>query len=151
MKNVSDYTEKTAADFNFNDAEIYRKVGSLSKLDIEVCTEEHEVVTLIGGITETKNTAYVGDFIITGKSDELYVISRDKFPKLYQIHPANSSMYISKNVRKVIQLTEPVSIVAPWGEKQYGDTGSFITQGVNDENDVYIIEKDVFTKTYVNA
>jgi|ERR1019366_3880620 hypothetical protein len=151
MKNVSDYTEKTTADFNFGDAKIYRKNSLLSKLDIEVCTKEHMVGTVVGGITETINTAYIGDFIITGKSCELYVIPRDKFPKLYQIHPANNSLYISKNVRKVIQLTEPVSIVAPWGEKQYGDTGSFITQGVNDENDVYIIEKDVFTKTYVNA
>ena len=46
-------------------------------------------------------------------------------------------------------LNADISIIAPWGEMQYGNVGSFITQGINDQKDVYIIERNAFFNTYV--
>lgn len=41
-----------------------------------------------------------------------------------------------------------IEIVAPWGEKQYGDSDCYIAQSLEDKNDRYIIGNKEFNETY---
>ena len=129
------YREKS--DFDFAQAPVYRKTATLTKANIEIAQEAHDLVTMINGVEETRNRAEPGDHIVTGSQGERYIIKAAKFASLYEQDPSNPDAYISKNVVKAIRLSENTELTAPWGEKQRALAGGVVVQSLLNHNDIY--------------
>ena len=140
------YRESSA--FDFANAPLYRKKTTLDQGNLRIATAAEEVITTIKGAEETRNTAQVGDRIITGVQGEQYVLTKEKFEDLYERDPNNSSCFISTNVIRAMQLVENTELTAPWGEKQRAAKGGFVAQRVDDPSDIYLIEEGAFKATY---
>ncbi len=140
---------KEGRGFDFSNAPIYRKTAALDKANVEIADAQQEVVTVINGKEETRNTAQAGDRIITGVKGEQYVIKEAKFGGLYEEDPTDSSRFISKNVIRAMPLAENTELTAPWGEKQRAAKGGYVAQRVDNPSDIYLIEEDSFKATYV--
>lgn len=136
-----------ASSFDFTDAPLFRKKTTLLKSKVELVQTPREVVTTIKGKEETRQTAKIGDYIITGEVGEQYIIPAAKFPNLYVKDPSDPTRYISKNVVRAIELTEDTELLAPWGEKQRTPAGGVVVKSeVN--GDVYLIEEGAFAVSY---
>lgn len=133
---------------DFSRAAVFRKTARLSQDKIEVAKTEQEVVTVIAGKPETKNTAKVGDYIVTGTLGERYVIAGNRFDRLYEPDPAKSGEFRSKGTVLAVLLTEPVTFKAPWGEQQKIDAGGVM---VKNGDDIYGIAEAAFAETYGRA
>ena len=145
---MAEFTYREASSFDFSNAPIYRKTATLDKAQVETAAARQEVVTVINGKEETRNTAEVGDKIITGVKGERYVIPKPKFGDLYEEDSGNPSRYISKNVILALPLVENTELTAPWGERQRATKGGFVAQRVGSATDVYLIEEGAFKATY---
>jgi hypothetical protein len=143
-----EYEPRSAEQFDFSRAPLFRKSATLKKASVEWATERTDVVTNIGGIEETKNIAQPGDAIVTGPAGERYVVAGRKFSQLYEETPADPTRYVSKNVVRAIQLARDTEIVAPWGEKQRVKAKGYVVQSVAQPSDVYLIEEGAFAATY---
>ncbi|MBU6486249.1 MAG: PGDYG domain-containing protein [Burkholderiales bacterium] len=142
------YRRVTPQEFDFTSAPRYRKTAGLDKSSVEFSGTRQEVMTMIDGIEETRNIAEPGDAIITGPKGERYVLTPEKFSKMYEQDPNEPNRYRAKNVIRAIQLSESVELVAPWGEIQKALPGGRIAQAETDETDVYLIEREAFEMTY---
>jgi hypothetical protein len=139
---------REGSEFDFSNAPVYRKATTLAKSQVEVAKSSQEVVTVINGKEETRNTASAGDHIVTGVKGEKYIIKAGMFPGLYEEDPADPSRYISKNVIRALVLSEDTELTAPWGERQRAEKGGVVAQRVDDPKDIYLIEKGAFESTY---
>lgn len=116
-------------------------------------TEGEDIDTVIDGIKETTNTAAAGDYVVTGPKGEEYIISGEKFNKLYEA-TAEEGVYKAKGLVKAYQIpegTEDFTFVAPWGEDMLVQAGDYIATSFADNFDAekcYRIEKGVFEQTY---
>jgi hypothetical protein len=144
---MTDIYRETSS-FDFSDAPVYRKTATLDKSKLEVATKTQEVVTIVDGKVETTNTANAGDKIITGPKNERYVIKQEKFGNLYENDPNNSERYISKQVIRVVPLTEDTEITPPWGGKQRAAKGGVAAQSLSNPTDIYLIDEGAFKATY---
>lgn len=145
---AGNFAYKEVNSFNFSNALVYRKIATLSKINVEIASKQQEVVTIIDGMEETRNIADIGDYIITGPKGERYVLKAEKFGGLYEEDPADASRYISRNVIRALRLDEDVELTAPWGEKQRALRGSYVAQRVSSPSDIYLIEEGAFKATY---
>lgn len=145
---MADFVYREALSFDFSNAPIYRKTATLDKSKVEVATKTQEVTTIIDGKVETTNTANAGDRIITGPKNERYVIRQEKFGGLYEEDPGNPSRYISKQIIRVVPLTEDTEITPPWGGTQRAAKGSVAAQSVSNPKDIYLIDEGAFKATY---
>ena len=108
---------------------------------------------------ETRNTAQIGDWIVTNMSPErealrdaagradTYVISSGTFERLYQ--PMNittelGELFSAKGVVSAISLPGGFDILAPWKERQRGKSGYL----VRNDQEIYGIEASAFHATY---
>jgi len=130
---------------DFEDAATFKKTSRIDSKSIEVSQEDQEIVTIIDGIEETRNTAHAGDRIITGPQGERYVIEEEKFEKLYEQNPESPEEFRSKGDVQAIHLTEDVSFEAPWGEQMHIEAGGVL---VKNGDDIYGIEEKAFAQTY---
>lgn len=145
----SGFKEIDVSTFDFEKSGVlFKKTAKLDKSNIEIAEDEQEVVTKTGDHEETRNTANPGDRIVTGPEGERYVITADKFEKLYEENPNNPEEFQSKGTVRGIVLTEDVSFDAPWGEKMHIRAGGTL---VKNGDDVYGIDKKAFAKTYGRA
>ena len=103
---------------------------------------------MIDGREETRNIAQSGDAIVTGGAGERYVIKAEKFGALYASDPCDASQYVSKNVVRALELAEKTELLAPWGQLQRADAGSFVVQPLANPTDVYLIAREAFLATY---
>jgi hypothetical protein len=141
-----------SAFFDFQDAPLYRKKMSLPKTNVEVALAEKEIVTIVGkqsDFQETKNTAHIGDHIVTAPATgERYVLTSANFHTKYEQDPEDRDSYRSTNVVRVVRLGDDTEIKAPWGSPQYAKKGGYAAQSVTDEHDIYLIEENAFASTY---
>lgn len=129
-----------------------KKYSKYGTFDVTFSPVEQEVVTSINGEVETKNTAKVGDAIVTGPQGEKYVLSVDKLKSRYTFvsrskngvekWKANGTCYATPYHGKTF------TFKAPWGEDMLCKSGDFICSTSTDGSDVYRIEKTVFLSTY---
>lgn len=132
-----------------------QKIGKVAAYQAE---EEETIETLWNG-EETKNVAQPGDWIVTnlspisevlrdaGGNKNIYVISKTRFPELYietQGSLIDGQIYQSNNKVSALPLPGGFDIVAPWGERQTGETGYLLLN----KGDVYGNSKDTFDQTY---
>lgn len=103
---------------------------------------------LPNGLFETVNVASEGDWLITNPGGEQYLLDASSFHKRYE---STDSPGVYRSVGKVRALLNPygegVSILAPWGEVQYGDADCWFASPVGDD-EVYIIGGVEMMSTY---
>jgi len=133
---------------DFSGAAVFRKTARLAQDKIEVAKAEQEVVTVIAGKPETRNTAKPGDYVVTGTLGERYVIAGNRFDRLYEPDPSRPGEFRSKGTVLAVLLTEPVTFKAPWGEQQRIDAGGVM---VKNGADIYGIAEAAFAETYGRA
>jgi hypothetical protein len=132
-----------------------RKIGYVAAVQAET---QGPVETRWNG-KETVNTAQVGDWIATNLSADrqplrdsdgnlnTYVIRADRFADLYEKLGATSALgdvYKAKATVTALALSGGFDILAPWGERQTGDSGYLILNG----DEVYGIAAAAFEATY---
>ena len=125
--------------------------------------EKYETVTRDennGSWVETKNTAKEGDFLVQNaygsnhepdddKDPSKWFLSDKKIMKNYQV---DGEIKVGKSYapnpiqRKGIKLTEPIVLLASWGEEMNGKDGDWLVKA--GEGDIYRIDKTVFENTY---
>lgn len=142
------YKEIDPKIIDFAGAAVFRKTARLAQDKVEIAKAEQEVVTLIAGKPETRNTAKPGDYIVTGTLSERYVIPGNRFDRLYEPDPSRPGELRSKGTVLAVLLTEPVTFKAPWGEQQRVDAGGVM---VKNGDDVYGIAEAAFAETYGRA
>lgn len=142
------YKEIDPKSTDFAGAASFRKTARLVQDRIEIAKAEQEVVTILAGKPETKNTAKPGDYIVTGTLGERYVIPGNRFDRLYEPDPARPGEFRSKGTVLAVLLTEPVTFKAPWGEQQRIDAGGVL---VKNGDDIYGIAEAAFAETYGRA
>lgn len=128
-----------------NQAPTYVKTAIIKAEQVKVTTR---VETIINGMLETTNTAHPGDYIITNPSGEKYVLSSEKFATRY-LPSESPGMYKAVGEIKAIKnpFGKAITIIAPWGEEQHGDSNCYIAM-TDKTTDRYIIEAQAFQDTY---
>ena len=110
---------------------------------------DREVFTFTTDGLETRNTAQVGDMIMSGVTGEQYVIRRDKFVKLYDLFVGTTVIpnQAPRTVAEVIHpwLPYPIEFTASWGEQMTLKPGDFL---VRDGDNVYRIARTEFLESY---
>jgi hypothetical protein len=135
-------------------APLYEKTATVKARE----AVEGEVIKTVleDGTVETTNTANAGDKVITNPGGEEYIIGGDKFKSRYQ-DTDEPGVYKAKGMARAINnpTGEEISVVAPWGEVQYGGPDAKILVAVDPENpdaeigaDRYIIGGQEFMDTY---
>lgn len=139
---------REGSEFDFSNAPVFRMTATVDKSHVRVAETDEEVVTVINGKEETRNTAKTGDYIITGPNGEDYVIKAAGFPGLYEEDAGNPSRYVSKHLIRALVLTEDTELTAPWGEKQRAEKGGVVASPVDNPKDIYLIGKGAFEAMY---
>lgn len=136
------------------EAPIYKKFG---KVHAEVAHGGETLQTVLAdGTVETTNTANPGDVIVTNPGGERYIIGADKFNSRYETTDEEGVFNAKGKARITPNATgQPIKIMAPWGEEQFGGPDALIATVYDPENpdevgaDRYIIGRDEFNATYV--
>jgi hypothetical protein len=110
---------------------------------------DREVFTFTADGLETKNTAQVGDMIMSGVTGEQYVVRRDKFVKLYDLFDG-TTVIPNQAPRLVAEVSTnllpyPIEFTASWGELMVLKPGDFL---VLDGDNVYRIARTEFLESY---
>lgn len=121
--------------------------GQLPAMSYTVAQVETPVVTITSDGKETENVAAPGDIIVSGPSQENYVLKAAKFSKLYQgqigqtvvpeQHPRMVAVYNGQ---------QTVTFTAPWGESMVLKPGDYLVKDGDDG--YYRIAKYEFEQTY---
>jgi len=144
---TEEWTQKLA------EAPVFAKKGIVGA---EVATEETPVTTeLADGTIETNNIAQPGDVIVTNPGGEKYILKPDNFAKRYEA-TEEEGIFRAKGMVRAVQNNsgQPVEIMAPWGEPQFGEPDCMIATVFDPENpdeigaDRYIIGRQEFLDTY---
>ncbi len=147
---TDEYTERLAA------APVYAKKGKVAARQV---SEREEVrTTLADGTEETVNVAEPGDVVVTNPGGESYVLKMDNFAKRYQ-STEEEGVFLAKGMARALPnpTGEPIEIVAPWGEKQFGNPDCMVATVFDPEqpdvigSDRYIIGAEEFAATYAPA
>lgn len=95
----------------------------------------------------TINIAQAGDYKITTSKGDQYFLSEAKFKKRYHpdIQPDGSYKPMG-TPQKMLVVTQPISIRAPWDAMQYVPAGSVLTS--LSMGDTYAIHRDNFQQSY---
>lgn len=122
-------------------------LNNMPALSYIVAQQKMPVVTFTSDGKETQNVAEPNDIIISGPSQEKYVIKAAKFPKLYvgqlggPIHPEQGPRNVA-----VYSGNVPVSFTASWGENMVLKPGDYLVK--EDEGKYYRIAKKEYEMTY---
>ena len=96
---------------------------------------------------ETRNTTMVqGDIIMSGPSEEQYVIKGDKFNKLYTGGIGNTIIPEQSPRMVALYTGEPMSFTAPWGDSMIIKPGDWLVK--DGDKSYYRIAKKEFKQTY---
>lgn len=108
---------------------------------------------------ETRNTAQVGDWVVTNMTPgrkplrdrqgqlNTYVITAETFARLYEEAGQNTefgTLHRATGTVTAIELPGSFDLMAPWKQRQKGAAGYLVRNG----EDVYGIEKSAFHRTY---
>jgi hypothetical protein len=111
--------------------------------DFEIADEEKEIKTIINGKVETTNTAYKGDYILTGSKGEKYILKPEKFNNRYIIKGDKAKTKPAQTKAKEWNRGD-LEFMAEWGEKMIIENGDFL---INNNGEFYRIEKEAFHNT----
>lgn len=128
-------------------APMYEKNVTIQATEVTSLTD---VVTVLrSGFVETTVVAKPGEYIVRNPGGEEYVLPADKFWARYD--HVEGDIYKAKGLIRAFKnhTGDHVTIVAPWGEEQYGEPDCFFAQALdNPDVDRYIIENEAFFVTY---
>jgi hypothetical protein len=148
--------DKAIAEALDREGKIYRKTGEFRAIRAESPTPVETV--LAGGMKETKNTAYPGDYILTGVGGERYVVKPDVFAARYEPKPGHTGVFIARGHVKAIPnpFNRALHIVAPWGEVQHGANDCMVVDiydaaAKKRDGKPYLINRPEFDATYTLA
>jgi hypothetical protein len=121
--------------------------GRMPAMTYTVATQEQPVVTVTSDGKETQNVAAVNDIIMSGPSQENYVVKAAKFPKLYQ-GAVGKTVIPEQSPRMVALSREPqaVTFTAPWGESMVLKPGDYLVK--DGDAGYYRIARVEFEQTY---
>jgi hypothetical protein len=120
---------------DFSNAPRYRKSAFLRLDQIQYVFEPLVVYTKHSGELETSQIAQPGDIVVTRAHRDSYVITSEKFEKLYYFDSVDCTLR-SKNIGRAIRMDEDFCIEAPWGEMQYIKAGGVLFKSETG-NEVY--------------
>ncbi len=110
---------------------------------------------LAGGAQETKNIAEPGDYIVTGAGGERWVVKPGTFEARYVLKPGRKTVYAARGQAVAVKnpFGRPISIMAPWREKQHGAADCMIADVYDPATrkragEPYIIAHAEFERTY---
>ena len=131
----------------YNDLDSKEETYQKKKLEFSVkkAEEQETVDTMIDGKKETTNKANAGDYILTGSKGERYVLTPEKFNDRYVMNKRTGKATTKQVKTRAKIAKEPISIKASWGEKMIVEPGDAI---VNNNGEIYRIEKEAFKNTY---
>lgn len=131
----------------------YQKSGVYN---YEISKERQEVVTSFENQIEVKNVAEIGDYILTGKAGEKYVVKPFAFAKRYTDN--NDGTALAKGECWGYEWTDNVTtFISPWKDKDGNETEMLIEPGdmlvsptdpANGVSEVYRIKRSEFDQTY---
>lgn len=128
---------------------IYKKFGTVMARLAKV---GEEIVTLIDGKVETKNTAKENDVIVKGLKDEEYIIGHDKFKLRYSVDKPVTDTFTAYEPNGTCIAYEYTGasflFKAPWDEDMIVNHGDFLATIDESVPEVYRIERNAFFKTY---
>lgn len=143
-----------------NEDTIYRKCKPIHAR----LAEDSEVIsTIIDDEEETQNIAQAGDYIVKNltKSEETYVVEKEKFAKLYRFSkkvddswgeyiPLGKikALQVTPELLSLLDQTSPFLILAQWGEEQRVESNDFLATPLDRQREVYRIERSAFAETY---
>jgi uncharacterized protein YndB with AHSA1/START domain len=109
--------------------------------------EPQRIVTVTTDGKETENVAQKGDIVMSGPSQEQYVIKPEKFAKLYQ-GQIGSPVMPDQTPRMVAQYTgkETVQFTAPWGSQMVLKPGDYLVK--DGDAGYYRIARAEYEQTY---
>ena len=141
--NPDDYTLIDAGKVDFTGAEYYRKCAMVTA---RVAQAGEEIVTIVDGTEETRNTANAGDYVVRNPGGEEYIVEKTRFEGRYELVSGTDDTYRPSGAPvAAVVLAENVRFVAPWGEEQFINAGGFL---LNNAGDIYGIQKQEFFDTY---
>ena len=130
----------------FGEVDTYAK---FARVQAEQAKGGEEIVTkLADGLTETRNVAKPGDWIVKNPGGERYIVPGDKFAKKYEAAADLGEGWFKPTGKpqQFRQIKQDMVITASWGEKQVLRKGSFIN--VTDMNDLYGVAEKEFNDTF---
>ncbi len=139
-------TEDTLRE-NFAQSAFFRKTSVLKAADIRLSEGNEHIVTIVDGRTEREGITKPGDHVVTGQKGEQYIVTKEKFPTLYEPDPNDAGIFRSKNAGWALTLEDDATIVRNDGTEVSGKKGdallfSFVSATVN------VIDAQVFAKSY---
>lgn len=95
----------------------------------------------------------VNIILMIGYSGEIYPIKRKVFEEKYTaLEEKYAKQCISKERSRVFakKLDRAAKVFAKWNYEKYmmGNIGDYIVYSAKDENDIYIINQEIFSETY---
>lgn len=132
-------------------AKIYHKIGEVTASSPKYALE---IVTLIEGQPETKNTHVPGKTIVVTnhtESKESYVLPLKKFYERYSFTRVENNEFIFSAKGAVLALRyegPSITFEPPWGGTMMLNYGDMLCQNPDDENDIYRIAAKEFYETY---
>lgn len=115
------------------------------KVNYKIADKEENISTELDGQKETSNTAKQGDYIVTGIKGEKYILKPDNFKKKYNIINDNIAETKPVKIKAKKYTGDSFEFIAPWGETMIINNNDYL---VNNNNEIYRIEKEAFHKTY---
>jgi len=127
----------------------YNKQGSVLARQTVI---GEEIVTVLNGVAETKNTAKEGDVLLQGVQGEQYIMSESKFSSRYNVDKKLSNEFQEYKATGSCFAYEykgvPMEFMAAWNELMIVEPGDYLAAPDSSYNEVYRIEKEAFSKTY---
>jgi hypothetical protein len=131
----------------------YRKVAQVRAR--QVMRETPVTTILADGAEETKNVAVPGDYIVTGAGGERWVVKPGTFEARYALKRGRKTVYLARGEAIAVEnpFRRPISILAPWGERQHGTADCMIADMFDPAagrraGEPYIIARAEFRRTY---
>ncbi len=132
---------------------LYRKMAEVQahRADQETAVE----TVLANGISETKNIAAPGDYVVTGPGGERYVVKHETFKTRYARKPGKKDVYVARG--QVVALKNPfgrpICVMAEWGEMQHGSENCMIAAIFDPATKTwagkpFLIAPEEFARTY---
>ena len=122
----------------------YNKFGTVQYI---IADAEQEVVTITSSGEETRNTAQIGDYIVTNPDGEKYVIKPTKFESRYKkvddtTAECTGSCWAAKWEGEYFEFT------ASWGQAMPCFDGDMLASPDPEFSEVYRIGRKEFENTY---
>lgn len=130
----------------------FKRASKYQRINAHPAKHDEQVATIASdGTAETTNTAKDGDWIVnnTTNPNNKWIVDNQTFQKKYTPVEGTKDTYKPKgNPMDAAQIHEPISFIAPWGQRMNIDDGGYILQDPTNPTDIYGISREDFDNTY---